>query len=101
MLKLRGVVLGQKPPKTGGLMSQIFKSDYSSQWSVSKETKIQEDHGLKINWKRDLQSKCKKILGKKKNRFCVFFQNEKSEKSWSCVYSKYKDISSYIFLRFK
>ena len=86
MLKLRGVVLGQKPPKTGGLMSQIFKSDYSSQWSVSKETKIQEDHGLKINWKRDLQSKCKKILGKKKTDF-VYFSRMKNLKNPGHVFT--------------
>lgn len=86
MLKLRGVVLGQKLPKTGGLMSQIFKSDYSSQWSVSKETKIQEDHGLKINWKRDLQSKCKKILGKKKTDF-VYFSRMKNLKNPGHVFT--------------
>ena len=86
MLKLRGVILGQKPPKTGGLMSQIFKSDYSSQWSVSKETKIQEDHGLKINWKRDLQSKCKKILGKKKTDF-VYFSRMKNLKNPGHVFT--------------
>ena len=78
--------MGQKPPKTGGLMSQIFKSDYSSQWSVSKETKIQEDHGLKINWKRDLQSKCKKILGKKKTDF-VYFSRMKNLKNPGHVFT--------------
>lgn len=78
--------MGQKPPKTGGLMSQIFKKDYSSQWSVSKETKIQEDHGLKINWKRDLQSKCKKILGKKKTDF-VYFSRMKNLKNPGHVFT--------------
>ena len=67
-------------------MSQIFKSDYSSQWSVSKETKIQEDHGLKINWKRDLQSKCKKILGKKKTHF-VYFSRMKNLKNPGHVFT--------------
>lgn len=67
-------------------MSQIFKSDYSSQWSVSKETKIQEDHGLKINWKRDLQSKCKKILGKKKTDF-VYFSRMKNLKNPGHVFT--------------
>ena len=67
-------------------MSQIFKSDYSSQWSVSKKTKIQEDHGLKINWKRDLQSKRKKILGKKKTDF-VYFSRMKNLKNPGHVFT--------------